>query len=141
MWEELGFYEGFALVMKATYTQKENSSRLFFLAIMQEIQMDDAFTSRAMNHINQLLSLISQFPTYNPTPTGTSADEEIDLGKRLSQIRARYKALCGTLGVKPRLAPGAGSSKQSESFTQKADGKASIWELDDNNQKPPTLSY
>ena len=30
MWEELGFYEGFALVMKAGQTQKEASSRLLF---------------------------------------------------------------------------------------------------------------
>ena len=94
-----------------------------------------------MNHINQLLSLISQFPTYNPTPTGTAADDEIDLGKRLSQIRARYKALCGTLGVKPRLAPGSGSSKHSDLSNTGANGNNTVWELDDNSQKPPTLSY
>ncbi|KAK0479683.1 hypothetical protein IW261DRAFT_1551401 [Armillaria novae-zelandiae] len=48
MWEELGFYEGFAKTWRAVYVKQGK---------------DD---SRALNHIRHLLDLISQFPKENP---------------------------------------------------------------------------
>lgn len=83
---------------------------------------------RSLNHANTLLNLISTFPTTNPTPTedivadsqkpdqnqerdqgisqaqGEPPDQkEADLPTLLSTIRARYRLLCTSLGVRPRM--------------------------------------
>ncbi|KAF8603326.1 DUF1715-domain-containing protein [Ceratobasidium sp. AG-I] len=89
MWEELGFYEGFAgLWLKAGTGADE----------------------RATRHAEQLLSLISKFPMTNPS-MASEAGSELDIVRLFTQIRSRYKALCSTLGVRPRLlASGAISS-------------------------------
>ena len=52
-----------------------------------------------MNHAKVLIDLITQFPTQNTPET-----VEIDLTTLVSNIRARYRLLCASLGVKPRLA-------------------------------------
>lgn len=83
MWEELGYYEGFALMWDAIYKQQSRPD------------------SRALNHIKHLLDLISQFPRVNPSAPDTSSD--LDIPKLFRQIRSRYKALCATLGVRPSL--------------------------------------
>ncbi|KAF8899408.1 hypothetical protein BD779DRAFT_1391770, partial [Infundibulicybe gibba] len=83
MWEEIGFYEGFALMWKAIFA-KQN-------------RLDD----RASNHIRHLLELISQFPRVNPSASETASD--VDIPRLLRQIRSRYKVLCSTLGVRPSL--------------------------------------
>ena len=71
---------------------------------------------RAQSHIQTLLGLISTFPTDNPTPAPgdepsdaphsdtLKPNEEPDLAVLLERIRARYKLLCSSLGVRPRLA-------------------------------------
>lgn len=73
------------------------------------------------------MDLINTFPRENPTPSSDpnkptpqamvesqtqDNDEggEIDLGALLSNIRARYKLLCTSLGVRPRLVAASGSS-------------------------------
>ncbi|KAF8640989.1 hypothetical protein AX17_000634 [Amanita inopinata Kibby_2008] len=83
MWEELGFYEGFALMWAAIYKQQG--------------RVDD----RATNHVKHLLELISQFPRVNPSAVDSSS--ELDIPRLFRQIRSRYKALCSTLGVRPSL--------------------------------------
>jgi len=80
MWEELGFYEGFALMWVSIFEKQARS--------------DD----RAMNHARRLLEIIAQFPRVNP-----SATDEMDIPRLFRQIRSRYKALCSTLGVRPSL--------------------------------------
>ncbi|KAF8079223.1 hypothetical protein FPV67DRAFT_1572414, partial [Lyophyllum atratum] len=80
MWEELGFYEGFALMWMSIYEKQARS--------------DD----RATNHTRRLLEMIAQFPRVN-----SSATDEMDIPKLFRQIRSRYKALCSTLGVRPSL--------------------------------------
>ncbi|KDR85901.1 hypothetical protein GALMADRAFT_52033 [Galerina marginata CBS 339.88] len=93
MWEELGFYEGFALTWRAI--------------LVKQTKQDD----RPSQHIRNLLDLISQFPKVNPstsptTPTddtSSAPSPEVDISKLLSQIRSRYKVLCSSLGVRPRL--------------------------------------
>lgn len=88
MWEEVGFYEGFALMWQAIYKQHPSQS-------------DD----RALNHIKHLLNLVSQFPRVNPSPSSddSTSESELDIPKLFRQIRSRYKALCATLGVRPSL--------------------------------------
>ncbi|KAJ1303860.1 hypothetical protein OPQ81_008279 [Rhizoctonia solani] len=85
MWEELGFYEGFAGIWRRV-AAKPNSG----------------IDERAVHHAEQLLSLISKFPLTNP-PVAPQAEPQIDIVRLYSQIRSRYKALCSTLGVRPRL--------------------------------------
>ena len=55
---------------------------------------------RAIQHIRQLLDLIGQFPRVNPSSTNT---DDVDIQKLQRQIRSRYKALCSSLGVRPRV--------------------------------------
>ncbi|EPQ53080.1 DUF1715-domain-containing protein [Gloeophyllum trabeum ATCC 11539] len=81
MWEELGFYEGFALMWKAIYSKQG--------------RQDD----RGFHHILQLLELISQFPKTNPSAEAS----DVDIPKLFRQIRSRYKILCASLGVKASL--------------------------------------
>jgi len=84
MFEELGFYEGFALTWKRIH---ENSGKS---------------EDRAMHHIGHLLNLVAQFPRFNPSSVANSSDD-LDIPKLFRQIRSRYKALCATLGVRPSL--------------------------------------
>ncbi|CAE6533702.1 hypothetical protein RSOLAG22IIIB_06328 [Rhizoctonia solani] len=85
MWEELGFYEGFAGIWRRVAAKPGSS-------------IDD----RAIHHAEQLLSLISQFPMTNP-PVAPQAEPQVDIVRLYAQIRSRYKALCSTLGIRPRL--------------------------------------
>ncbi|KAI0631383.1 DUF1715-domain-containing protein [Trametes polyzona] len=90
MWEELGFYEGFAMMWKAV--------------LESEATQDE----RTTNHIGHLLALIAQFPRVNPS--ATSGGPEVDIPKLFRQIRSRYKLLCSTLGVRPTMRAADGSS-------------------------------
>ncbi len=70
---------------------------------------------RVFWHAKHLLELISSFPTTNPSPSDNPAgppqpgidsatsSTSPDLPTLLSQIRARYRLLCSSLGVRPRL--------------------------------------
>ncbi|KAF8131566.1 hypothetical protein EV363DRAFT_1398655 [Boletus edulis] len=97
IWEEIRFYQGFA-------------------------------RTRAIHHITHLLDLVRQFPTVNPSsssPTSPShschgalsspseneqpesnTETEVDLSTLQRQIRSRHKALCASLGVRPRVSTG-----------------------------------
>ena len=105
MWEELGFYEGFALMWKEICIQQgrndEYASKLHISYNPLIFASLLSFVSRAANHVRHLLGLISQFPRVNPSASDTSS--EMDIPKLFRQIRSRYKALCSTLGVRPSL--------------------------------------
>lgn len=94
MWEELGFYEGFALMWKEIHVRQG--------------RVDD----RAANHVRHLLRLILQFPRVNPSASDISS--EMDIPKLFRQIQSRYKALCSTLGVRPTLQYSESSQDRSE---------------------------
>ncbi|KAH8090850.1 hypothetical protein HD553DRAFT_330412 [Filobasidium floriforme] len=111
IWEEVGYIEGIALFWRAV-AEKQTSS---------QAEGGKKVSPRAQNHIQTLLNLISTFPTDNPTPVpdnssvqpdatmnaGTESlkpQDEPDLAVLLERIRARYKLLCSSLGVRPRLA-------------------------------------
>lgn len=70
--------------------------------------MDADDTCRTLKSIDQLLELIHSFPTINPTPSATSPTPPpqtppTDLPSLITRIRAKYRLICSTLGVKPRL--------------------------------------
>ncbi|KAI8977756.1 DUF1715-domain-containing protein [Trametes punicea] len=90
MWEELGFYQGFAMMWKAIVEGQAGQDE------------------RTITHIRHLLELIAQFPRENPSATG--GPSELDIPKLFRQIRSRYKLLCATLGVRPTLRALDGSS-------------------------------
>ncbi|KAH8105163.1 hypothetical protein BXZ70DRAFT_508147 [Cristinia sonorae] len=116
MWEELGFYEGFAATWKAIYDKRGIE--------------DD----RAINHIKHLQDLIAQFPKANPS---ASEPSELDIPKLFRQIRSRHKALCATLGVRvtygmePAAPPSASDDDPPVSLEPgKSGGKKKVWTLD-----------
>ncbi|EKM51033.1 uncharacterized protein PHACADRAFT_212934 [Phanerochaete carnosa HHB-10118-sp] len=116
MWEELGFYEGFAL-MWAAILEKQG-------------RRDD----RAASNIRHLLDLIAQFPKFNPSAAEPS---ELDIPKLFRQIRSRYKALCATLGVRPTLRAGgaAGSPDGDEDpahspIEDASTDSTTVWKID-----------
>jgi hypothetical protein len=67
--------------------------------------------SRAEAHLSQLVNLIARFPMVNPsskleqTPEQQlqTTEEGVDVVKLMTQMRAKYKVACATLGVRPRL--------------------------------------
>ncbi|WWC91259.1 uncharacterized protein L201_006202 [Kwoniella dendrophila CBS 6074] len=135
LWEEVGFYQGLA----ETYITLLNNNE-------ELIKGKDGIggaglgggrkgkDARIINHAQILLGLIDSFPTINPSqpqsssnpPTSTSESvlssglesKEIDLSNLISNIRSRYKLLCSSLNIKPRLQtaqfieaiPGSGAS-------------------------------
>ncbi|KAF9528106.1 hypothetical protein CPB83DRAFT_854888 [Crepidotus variabilis] len=107
MWEELGFYEGFAKTWRSMLLgspQRQGSERI-------------------AQHINHLLELISKFPRTNPSSTSVTGDagEELDISKLQRQIRSRYKVLCSCIGVRPRLqaiSEGAGTNEEVDEIDQ-----------------------
>ncbi|CAK9781682.1 unnamed protein product [Cutaneotrichosporon oleaginosum] len=118
VWDELGFYEGYAGVWVR---------RLRGGAGRRE--------AKSAAHATALLALISSFPTTNPSagaapttaqdvamaaieadeeageagkndapaPAGRGRSPDVDLEALLMSIRARYRLLCTSLGTRPRL--------------------------------------
>jgi len=129
MWEEIGFYEGFALTWKAI--------------LRQQSKEDD----RSFQHIRHLLEHISQFPRVNPSVSDDAASS-IDLSRLVRQIRSRYKALCSTLGVHPRLHSSSevaadetlGDLDMQVDKPSKVDSAIPIWKLDKTGAKIPVTN-
>ncbi|KAJ3524851.1 hypothetical protein NM688_g8490 [Phlebia brevispora] len=123
MWEELGYYEGFALMWKAI--------------LANEAKQDE----RALHNIKHLLDLISQFPRVNPSAAEAS---DLDIPKLFRQIRSRYKVLCATLGTKPSVRAGgqAPSPERNDdlggphSESNPPAGRSSVWRVDNTAQPP-----
>ncbi|KAF9478903.1 DUF1715-domain-containing protein [Pholiota conissans] len=145
IWEELGFYEGFARTWRAL--------------LVKQGRGDD----RASQHIRQILSTIAQFPRINPSQATTSSesstnlplnDADFDIMKLLRQIRSRYKVLCAALGVRPRLRAADVGDAEDAGVEMDADeemnGVASqrvapgssipVWKLDSAGAKKPVTN-
>ncbi|KAK8843347.1 hypothetical protein IAR55_007004 [Kwoniella newhampshirensis] len=134
LWEEVGYYEGWAamwvdLLMNKVEEQANGNGSRSGSGSGSGRRGKEA---RALSHAQTLLDLIKSFPTINPTPTPTPApistgtqppaprstftaedhtpalapsesSIEIDLASLISNIRARYRLLCSSLSVRPRL--------------------------------------
>ncbi|KAF8167201.1 hypothetical protein B0H34DRAFT_680787 [Crassisporium funariophilum] len=139
MWEELGFYEGFALTWRAILAKQSRE--------------DD----RASQHIRHLLESISQFPRVNPSALASAEDSsasgELDISKLQRQIRSRYRALCSTLGVRPRLRSSEAvtpderktddvemGDEEDQSGQQKSKSVIPVWKLDNAGMKKPVTN-
>ncbi|KAL9716650.1 hypothetical protein Ac2012v2_001102 [Leucoagaricus gongylophorus] len=115
IWEELGFYEGFASTWKS-YLLKHGTGN----------------DERSINNANRLLELITQFPKINPS--STDAGSELDIPQLLSRIRSRYKVLCASLGVRPTLrAARSDQPTDSEEVAEdrRQELKPKIWPIED----------
>ncbi|KIM35588.1 hypothetical protein M413DRAFT_449638 [Hebeloma cylindrosporum] len=135
MWEELGFYEGFAKTWMAVLVKQGKSDE------------------RASQHIRYLLDTISHFPRVNPSAS-EPASEELDIPKLLRQIRSRYKVLCSSLGVRPRLqsAEVAAMEDKEEDDTRMEEDEVRtptrgtlgsaipVWKIDKNGMKKPVTN-
>lgn len=121
IWEEIGFYEGFALTWRAIYDRLGSRDQ------------------RAVHHIKHLLELIQQFPKANPSTTQPlSPGEEVDMQKLQSQIRSRYKALCASLGIRPTLRANAPSDDTSgdDGPEVRPTSTRKVWALDGGTKRP-----
>lgn len=58
------------------------------------------FRHRALQHIEQLLYLIQQFPG---SAESTTQHSDQDVQGLMQQIRLRYRMMCSALGVRPRV--------------------------------------
>ena len=103
--------------------------------------------SRSSQHIRHLLEYISQFPRVNPSISDETASS-LDISRLLRQIRSRYKALCSTLGVHPRLRSSSksadeetlGDSDMQVDTKVAADSAIPIWKLDKTGAKKPVTN-
>ncbi|KAG8887053.1 hypothetical protein FRB98_000632 [Tulasnella sp. 332] len=114
IWEEVGFYQGFALFWNAVLSGSQEGKQ-----------------NRTLRNVTQLIDLIAQYPTRNPShlldpPPSKTQGEATDMEITdiltteitavppldMTRIRTKYRLICATLGVKPRLepAPATGSS-------------------------------
>ncbi|ORX39118.1 hypothetical protein BD324DRAFT_649208 [Kockovaella imperatae] len=121
LWEEVGFYEGSAMFWMKRLGgggDKSNGSK--------------SKEARALTHAKTLYEMIQGLPTSNPSPESgnppsaaetdmdasanvdsavTVADQggDFDLPSLVSAIRAKYRLLCASLGIRPRLVAGSAS--------------------------------
>ena len=122
MWEELGFYEGFAKLWKSVADNDRCVSAcvhaFLFPTTAFRLELDHPnwamwrspltvvfffvliVYSRVLHTTEVLLDLIAQFPMKNPAQTESA---EVDIPRLFNQIRSRYKMLCTFVGVKPSL--------------------------------------
>ncbi|KZO97299.1 hypothetical protein CALVIDRAFT_83199 [Calocera viscosa TUFC12733] len=116
LWEEVGFYEGFARTWSA----------LLDKGGVGGLGGGETARPRALQSLTRLLALVERFPTTNPTPSsepasstpeheaeadaesaahgGDTPPENADMTALLARTRAQYRTLCSTLGVRPRMA-------------------------------------
>jgi hypothetical protein len=100
---------------------------------------------RAQQHITQLLHIVAQCPSSNP-----SADSDVDVPQLLGQARSRYKALCARLGVRPSLrvsqasgSTSGGSGETHDKCQADAEGpsqRSRVWAVE-RDAKAPDLSF
>ncbi|BGO98875.1 Yae1_N domain-containing protein [Rhodotorula toruloides] len=84
--EEVGYYEGMAKLWKGILAVQGKDS------------------GRASQSLDQILSLVSQFPTTNDSSSLSSpSNADIDIPALLSSLRSKYRTACASLGVRPRL--------------------------------------
>lgn len=100
-----------------------------------------------------MLDAIAQFPRANPSAADPASD--LDIPKLLRQIRSRYKVLCASLGVRPRLrsaeAPDLDDKSQVDNEMEDAVGGTigqrvapgsaiPVWKLDNTGAKKPVTN-
>ncbi|WVR09095.1 hypothetical protein IAU60_006157 [Kwoniella sp. DSM 27419] len=122
LWEEVGYYEGWAEMWIGVLGGKVADGEAGTGAKVSKRGKE----ARALNHAQTLLELVSSFPRHNPSEAlapGVSAVEDpadpteglsgsiaapapaapLDLATLISSIRARYRLLCSSLGTRPRM--------------------------------------
>ncbi|BEJ15842.1 hypothetical protein CspHIS471_0504470 [Cutaneotrichosporon sp. HIS471] len=127
VWDELGFYEGYARVWLCKLEGKVGRKEV-----------------KSASHATALLGLIAGFPIVNPSAgaapitaqdialadieaetsrtksrsrgASPAAGGEVDLEGLLMSIRARYRLLCTSLGTRPRLTAAKDGSERAAVF-------------------------
>ena len=55
---------------------------------------------RGLHHVEQLVALIDRFPSFNDS---SKRQDDQDMELMLQNIRSKYRILCSSFGVRPRL--------------------------------------
>ncbi|KAL7337411.1 hypothetical protein BJY59DRAFT_758446 [Rhodotorula toruloides] len=137
--EEVGYYEGMARLWKGILAaQGKDSGRCVQLQdeafrragrplSSSRVAADAGVCSRrsggdrtllghpllASQSLDQILSLVFQFPTSNNSSSlssSSASNADIDIPALLSSLRSKYRTACATLGVRPRLVAAGSSS-------------------------------
>jgi hypothetical protein len=158
MWEELSFYEGFAVMWRAYLQSTSKSGDTCVTSLFQEPSSYQKLFSliihsnrRVLGHITHLLALINQFPRVNHSSIAASTPEvpEVDIQRLFRQIRSRYKVLCASLGVRPTLRAAAAADESqaddeggegvgpSQPSTSNKGQKTKVWRIDGDRVKVP----
>ncbi|KAG8935293.1 hypothetical protein FRC01_003044 [Tulasnella sp. 417] len=103
IWEEVGFYRGFAL---------------FWAAVIKSGHPVDEKRNRALRHATHLLEIISAYPKQNPShliqssnSRGDSVQSESQVSPLdLTKIRSKYRLLCASLNISPRSSNNSSSA-------------------------------
>lgn len=98
LWEELGYIQGQAKFWLAVYANDPGKKRCVCM-VMNELWYTDIVQYRAGQNAEQLLSLIDQFPAENDSKT----QQDQDVEALLQNIRSKYRVVCASFGVRPRL--------------------------------------
>lgn len=97
LWEELGYIQGqakFWLAVYAADASKKRCTRLHWLSL----KLTEC-SCRACATAGGLLALIDQFPAKNDS----KSQGDQDLEALLQTIRNKYRVVCASFGIRPRL--------------------------------------
>ena len=67
MWEEVGFYLGFATAWMALLQMQSDPKYVIYLP--PHSRGSNEFSSKVISHLSHLLGLVASFPTRNPSTT------------------------------------------------------------------------
>lgn len=96
-----GIFEGRALGQEKGF---ETFEELYYYAgqarFWQAVSLQNDKKKKAMPHLLALLTMIDNFPQRNSID---DTEPEHDTGKLLHSIRTKYKVMCASLGIRPRI--------------------------------------
>lgn len=100
IWEEIGFYEGQASLLRSLPGLK--CAAPVHPAPRLMIDCDNHRRPRVQQSAEALLELIKCFPTSNSQHTNEEA-EGVDMQAQLTAIRSKYRVLCAGTFLRPRI--------------------------------------
>ncbi|KAK9896893.1 DUF1715-domain-containing protein [Cystobasidium minutum MCA 4210] len=96
-----GVFEGRALGQEKGF---EVFEELYYYAgqarFWQAIAREDAKKQKALPHIISILKMIESFPTHNSTD---ESGKEFDPEALIQSIRSKYRIMCASLAIRPRI--------------------------------------
>lgn len=142
LWEEVGFYKGFALFWSSTSPAPADEKRRSVVEPSICTQLTDtAFPSRTVRHAVQLLHLIADFPRHNPSHLVERSQNAEDSLKGfqnsldMTKIRSKYRLLCASLNLPTRSRESAAAAQNPSSLHYTGTGPGVLVEYEDEAER------